>query len=212
MNAKAKPVNKSLGSLVISAALAVMAGALVSCGRLVAQDIPSASSGGDQSALPYAIRTGAAYGRMDLQKDAEAMLAGTPGRYELGEGDVNQLLRSWLKLKDKDEVKYYLSEAPNVHIGKDGTVSVNLRVNSQRANKNRVFVYQVRGHIEKNGFHPDMGWLGRSPIPLMNSAMMASLKPSYDMGDNAMALRKLVRTASFSLENGKIVVEIPEKQ
>ncbi len=208
MGAVAEQGEKGLKGYVVSALIAVMAGASAAFLTLITQAVPQSGVSADPAQPAYAIHAGAGSGRSDALREADRVLAGEPGRYAFSEGDINQVLRAWLKPREPDSAMFDLKESPNVHIAGDGTLSAFLRLPSPRSGKDSVYVYQVRGRVERRGFSPNMGWMGRSPVPFLNSLLIAKIAKCYDMGDRAEAISKLSKTARFSLEAGFLIVDI----
>jgi|GEM_PF-3550242 len=206
-------VEKSVWSYVVPAGLALILGALAAGGILATRPVTERSSVDTEHPSEVVFIRGGSNASVRCEADAAAMLKGLPGKYSFSEGDINHLLRQYIKLSSvEDAMLLRVSDVPNVRITSDGIVYVCVRASVPKLSAERSFLYQVRGHIAPNGFRADMGWLGQCPIPLMNNLLIGFANQGLEVSKGAEALQSLPKQAAFSLEDGRLVVEIAPTQ
>jgi len=101
-----------------------------------------------------------------------------------------------------------VTETPNLRIDAQGDVHLALRLRIPAISPERVFLYQVRGHIAPRGFRADMGWIGQCPVPMLNNLVMGSILSGFEAGPDSGNLKAAQKRMSFSVDGGRIVVEV----
>jgi len=206
---------KSIAIMILTAILAVFAGMAVAAASLALRYVPEVSSR-TQNLEPGQVY----YVKGDTAETpgwtarAASLAAGTPGSYAFSEGDLNAWSRANLRAtpparQDAGQPFFVVRESPNFRVLEDGRLQVTLRVGLRDLMPGRAFTYQSIGSAADGRFHSRSGWLGQSPVPLVNGLLFNMISKSLSPTDSARLLGNQVAECSVEAADGQVVVQHP---
>lgn len=141
-----------------------------------------------------------------------ALLAkGQPGTYPFVEGDLYSWGRTNLRPtptpKEGEPTPFVsVTEPFNFRITKDGRLQVATRIELPGILPGRPLVYQSVGTVTNGRFQPAEGFIGQSPVPIVNSMLFHYVTASMEASTMAKDIAKALETSKVTLGSGKAVI------
>lgn len=213
--AKATKRPPSVAALTATAVVSLIVGMLAAATSLALRYVPEVSP----KAEPPPAGT-VYYAKGDVSESSgwpqrmKAVEDARPGTYTFVEGDLNAWTRAHLRptpapKQGESAPAVMVVEFPNFNVLDDGRLQVAMRIEAPGLLPGRTVVYQSRGRVVNGQFTASEGWIGGSPVPLVNKLVFRSVTRTLQPSGDAVKIAEALKKAKVAIDSGKIMVAMP---